>query len=100
MHPDWLGSPQHAAGGAALAFAVVLAGRRLGAAWLAALVAIGVTATTEILIELVEYPLLYAHVRHVTAYYDTLADMAGTLAGAVVGVAVGLAVRARRTHRV
>ena len=46
-------------------------------------------ATAKILVELVEYPLLYSDEFHYSAYYDTLADMASTLVGGVVGAVVG-----------
>jgi hypothetical protein len=42
-----------------------------------------------ILVELVEYPLLYSDTFHYSAYYDTHADMASTLVGAIVGTAIG-----------
>jgi len=96
MGPDWLGSPQHFVGGFFLAVAVAWVARRwIAEWWLLALLAVGVTATAELLIELVEYPLLYSGEPHVTAYYDTLADLAATLAGAVLGAAVGVASRRR-----
>lgn len=92
MHPDWLGSPQHFVGGFALALVVALIARRWVAQWwLVAALAIGATATAELLIELVEYPLLYSDDPRVSAYYDTLADLADTLAGAIVGAAAALA---------
>jgi hypothetical protein len=50
---------------------------------------VGVTSTAEILVELVEYPLLYSDKFHYSAYYDTLADMANTLVGGVAGAAAG-----------
>jgi len=50
--PNWLGSPQHLVIGAC-----------------------------EIVLELVEYPLLYAGKFHYSAYYDTLADMANSVVG-------------------
>jgi hypothetical protein len=96
VRPDWLGSPQHFVGGLLLALVVARVGRRWVAEWwLVAVLAIGVTATAELLVELVEYPLLYADDPHVSAYYDTLADLAATLAGAVAGAAVGLVARRR-----
>jgi hypothetical protein len=86
--PNWLGSPQHVVGGAALALAVALVARRLGASsWVAITIAIGITSTAEILVELLEY--LFKDTYHITAYYDTLADMASTLVGAVIGSLVG-----------
>ena len=94
MGPDWLGSPQHVVGGFVLAVAVTWVARRwIAQWWLVALLAVGVTAAAELIIELVEYPLLYSEDPDVTAYYDTLADLAATLAGAVLGAAVGVAGR-------
>jgi hypothetical protein len=98
MHPDWLGSPQHFVGGLILSGVVAYVARRwVDQWWLVAVVAIGVTATAELLIELVEYPLLYADDPHPSAYADTLADLADTLVGAMVGTVVGLLIaNARR----
>jgi hypothetical protein len=88
--PNWLGSPQHVIAGFALALAIVIAARLVGvSAPLAVALAIGVTSTAELLVELVEYPLLYSDKFHYSAYYDTLADMASTLVGGVVGAAIG-----------
>jgi hypothetical protein len=100
--PDWLGSPQHFAAGAILAFVVVLVAMRYGAQWwLAAIVGVGVTCAAEIALKLAEY--LYVQLSNGTisqgAYYDSLVDNTTTLAGAVVGAAIGVAVvefRARR----
>jgi hypothetical protein len=90
MGPNWLGSPQHVIGGAGLALAVMVVARLFGLrGWLAFALAIGVTSTAEILIELVEYPLLYSDKFHRSAYYDTLSDMASTLVGAVIGAVAG-----------
>jgi hypothetical protein len=84
--PNWLGSPQHFVGGVGLAAAVVLAARWRGLGTsLAFALAVGIASTVEILIELVEYPLLYADKFHASAYYDTLADMGNTLVGGLVG---------------
>ena len=55
-----------------------------------AVAAIGITATAELLVELVEYAVLYADESPPGAYYDTVADMAATLVGAVAGAAIGL----------
>jgi hypothetical protein len=87
--PNWLGSPQHFVGGVGLAAAVVVAARwrGLGGA-LAFALAVGIASTVEILIELMEYPLLYADRFHASAYYDTLADMGNTLVGGIVGAAI------------
>jgi hypothetical protein len=84
--PDWLGSPQHVVAGAAIGIVVVVACRLLGlGSLLSVLLAIGATSTAEILVELIEYPLLYSDAFHRSAYWDTLADLVGTLAGGIVG---------------
>jgi hypothetical protein len=86
--PDWLGSPQHIVGGIGLALIVVAAARLSGIRpWLAFALAVGAASTAEILVELVEYPLLYSDTFHRSAYWDTLSDMASTLVGGVVGAA-------------
>ena len=88
--PHWLGSPQHVVGGLGLAAVVVIVARLLGVSpWLAIALAIGVTCTAEILVELVEYPLLYSDKFHYSAYWDTLADMGSSLVGGIAGAAVG-----------
>jgi len=99
MGPDWLGSPQHVVGGIFVSAVVVVVARRwVGERWLLALLALAVTALAEILIEIAEYPLLYRDDAHVSAYYDTIADMAATMFGGLVGTAGALlAVRPRRT---
>jgi hypothetical protein len=84
--PDWLGSPQHVIAGIALATAVVAAARLCGLrTWLAVVLALGATCTAELLVELIEYPLLYAGAFHRSAYWDTVSDMASTLAGGIAG---------------
>jgi hypothetical protein len=91
--PNWLGSPQHLEVGALLALIVfcLTRWRRLGLPeWAAVVVAIGVVSTAEIVLELVEYPLLYADKFHSSAYYDTLADMASSVTGAIIGTAVAV----------
>lgn len=86
MHPHWLGSPQHVIGGAVLALAVVVVTRRwIRQRWLLTALAIGVAATAELVVEIVEYPLLYSGQIGAAAYYDTIADMASTLVGAILG---------------
>jgi hypothetical protein len=78
-------------GGAGLALAVVLVARRsISQRWILLALAVGLTATAELLIEVVEYPLLYSGRIHVTAYYDTIADLASTLVGAIVGAALSI----------
>jgi len=100
--PNWLGSPQHFAAGAVLAFAIVLVASRWKAPWwLAATLGVGITCVAEIALKLAEY--LYVDLTNGTiaagAYYDSLVDNTTTLAGALVGAAIGVAVvefRARR----
>ena len=91
--PNWLGSPQHFVVGALLALGLffVARWRRIGLPdWAAFVLAIGVISTGEIVLELIEYPLLYADKFHYSAYYDTLADMTNSVVGAVVGATVGV----------
>jgi hypothetical protein len=89
--PNWLGSPRHVVGGLGLALVVVLISRFRGVpAPLTIALGIGAGSTAEILIELVEYPLLYSDKFHYSAYYDTLADMGSTLVGAIAGAASGV----------
>jgi hypothetical protein len=97
MHPDWLGSPQHFVAGALLAVAVVIFAPRFSIqnAWGAAALAVGIVMVGEVLIELLEYPLLYSDDPNLTAYFDTLADLASSLAGGVVGAGAALAYRLR-----
>ena len=85
-----------------LAAAVAWVARRRGlSTLLAAVVAVGVTALAELVIEIAEYPVLYADRFHRTAYYDTIADMASTLVGALAGVAgVTLIIRRRASRNV
>lgn len=91
MGPDWLGSPQHFVGGLLVALGVALGAYRwVDRWWLVALLAVGVTATAEVVVELVEYPLLYTDGPYLTAYYDPVADLAATLVGGVVGAGIGL----------
>lgn len=58
--------------------------------WAAFVLAIGVVSTAEIVLELVEYPAMYAGKFHYSAYYDTLADMASSVVGAVVGACLAV----------
>jgi hypothetical protein len=99
--PNWLGSPQHVVGGVVLALIVVVTARLRGiSVWLAIALGIGVASTAEILVELVEYPLLYSDKFHYSAYYDTLADMASTLVGAILGAGIGAyAIETRRRRQ-
>jgi hypothetical protein len=72
--------------------AVAFAARRFKAPpWVAIIIAIGVTSTAEILVELGEY--FFTDTFHTTAYYDTLANMASTLVGAVIGAVIGACYR-------
>ena len=97
MSPDWLGSPQHVAAGLVLGAAgLAFARRRIAPTWLAFAFALGLVALAELLVELVEYPLLYGADAHARAYYDTIADLAATLAGGVVGALLALVASARR----
>ena len=57
--------------------------------------AVSLVCTAELVLELVEYPLLYADHFHYDAYYDTLADMANSIVGAVVGAALAIPLRRR-----
>lgn len=98
IHPDWTGSPQHFVAGLILAGVIALGLRRIVGwrIWQVALTALLVTMGAEALVELIEYPLLYADRFHATAYYDTVADIADTLAGATLGAVLGAAKSARR----
>jgi hypothetical protein len=93
--PNWLGSPQHFVVGAITAVAVYAAARsrriRLSE-WVAFVVAVSLVSTAELVLELIEYPLLYANHFHHSAYYDTLADMANSLVGAIVGAVAAVPV--------
>jgi hypothetical protein len=91
--PNWLGSPQHVVVGAILALFVygLARWRRLRLPeWAAFAIAVGVVSTAEIILELVEYPLLYADKFHYSAYFDTVADMASSVVGAIIGAAVAV----------
>jgi uncharacterized membrane protein YjdF len=97
VHPDWLGNPQHFVAGFLIAFAVSWVAPRIGITnvWVAAALAIGVVMTAEAAVELVEYPFKYSDDPNVSAYLDTVADLANSLAGAVAGSIVGIALRRR-----
>jgi hypothetical protein len=97
MHPDWLGSPQHVVAGALLAAAVMTLAPRFSIqnAWVAAALAVGLVMVGEALVELAEYPLRYSDDPNLTAYFDTLADLASSLVGGVIGVGVSSAYRLR-----
>ena len=91
MEPDWLGSPQHFAVALAVAAAVAFVARRRHSCawWVAAGLGLGAAASAEIAYELIEYPLRYADEVHLTAYEDTLADLASSLAGGFAGGLIG-----------
>jgi hypothetical protein len=96
--PNWLGSPQHFVVGAIAAVVVYVVARSRWLAlpeWLAFILAVALVSTAELVVELVEYPLLYADHFHYGAYYDTLADMANSIVGAVVGAALAIPLRRR-----
>ena len=100
--PNWLGSPQHLAAGAVLAFVVALvAGRRKAPRWFAAIVAVGLTCTAEIVLKFAEY--LYVHLTNGTiaggAYYDSLVDNTTTLVGALLGAVLGVLIADRGLRR-
>jgi hypothetical protein len=98
MEPDWFGNPKHFLTGGLLAAAVALLAPRLSIhrPLVVVVLAVGVTMTMEAIVELVEYPLKYDDDPNLTAYYDTLADLAGSLAGSVVGAVAVVVLRARR----
>lgn len=91
--PNWLGSPQHVLGGVVVAViaAGVLRPHVRGPA-VRTVLAIGVACLAEVLVEIAEYPLLYSHTLHASAYYDTIADLASTLVGAVLGASAVLVI--------
>jgi hypothetical protein len=75
---------------------VILAPRfSIQSASVAAVLALGVVMIGEALVELVEYPLRYSDDPNLTAYFDTLADLASSLAGGVIGAGAALAYRLR-----
>jgi hypothetical protein len=59
-------------------------------------VALTVTMAAEALVELVEYPLMYADGVSRTAYYDTIGDIGLTLAGAVAGAVAAVLIARHR----
>jgi NAD/NADP transhydrogenase beta subunit len=95
VDPDWLGSPQHFVAGALLAVAVVILAPRFSitSEWVAAALAVGIVMIGEALVELAEYPLRYSDNPNLTAYLDTLADLASSLVGGVVGAGAATAYR-------
>ena len=99
MHPDWLGSPQHFVAGLLLSGAVTWLGRsHVEPTWLLCVFVVAVTGAAELLVELLEYPVLYADHFHRSAYYDTLADMADTMVGGFIGTALGLIAARQSRH--
>jgi hypothetical protein len=98
VSPDWLGNPQHLIAGAVLAFAVAHVARRWIPAWWARIgVAVGVTLTAEIFVELAEYVAYYRDGATAEEYYDTLADLVASLAGALAGAGASMIVATRRS---
>jgi hypothetical protein len=97
--PNWLGSPQHFVVGAIAAMVVFAAARsrwiRLPE-WVAFVLAVSLVSTAELVLELIEYPLLYADHFHHSAYYDTLTDMASSIVDAIVGGVVAAIFTRRR----
>ena len=96
--PNWLGSPQHFVVGliaAVVAYAVARSRWLRLPEWLAFVVAVSLVSTAELVLELFEYPLLYADTFHYSAYYDTIADMANSIVGAVVGAAIAVPIARR-----
>ncbi len=99
--PNWLGSPQHVVVGAILAAVVygLARSKRLRLPeWAALAVAVGIVSTAEIVLELVEYPLMYSGTFHDSAYYDTLADLASSVVGALIGAAIAVPLARRSAH--
>jgi hypothetical protein len=100
--PNWLGSPQHFVVGAIAAMVVFAAARsrwiRLPE-WVAFVLAVSLVSTAELVLELIEYPLLYADHFHHSAYYDTLADMANSAVGAIAGAIVAASFSRRLARR-
>jgi hypothetical protein len=92
VHPDWLGNPHHFVVGAALALVVAYVAPRIGVRqwWITVALAVGVTMAAEAVVELLEYPLKYSGDPNVTAYLDTVSDLASSLLGAMVGAAAGV----------
>jgi hypothetical protein len=101
MHPDWLGNPQHFVAGFLLAAGLIWLAPRFSItnAWVAAALAVGVVMIGEAMVELVEYPLKYSGDPNLTAYFDTIADLANSLAGAIAGSAVGTLLVRRYSRR-
>jgi hypothetical protein len=64
--------------------------------WLAAALAVGIVMIGEALVELVEYPLRYSDDLNLTAYLDTVSDLASSLVGGVIGAAAAAAYGLRR----
>jgi len=97
MSPNWLSDPKHVVAGAVLGFALVAVGwNRVRPVSLLALLSISLVALAELMVELLEYPLVYAGEFYPSAYYDTIADLADTMVGGLVGVVGALIVKRRR----
>jgi hypothetical protein len=67
--------------------------------WVAFVLAVSLVSTAELVLELIEYPLLYADHFHHSAYYDTLADMANSVVGAIAGAIVAASFSRRLARR-
>ncbi len=96
--PNWLGSPQHFVVGAIAAVVAYFVARSRWVSvpeWIAFVLAVSLVCTAELVLELVEYPWLYADHFHYGAYYDTLADMANSIVGAVFGAALAIPLHRR-----
>jgi hypothetical protein len=61
---------------------------------------VGVVSTGELVLELIEYPLLYSDKFHYSAYYDTLADMANSVVGALIGMTIAVPITRRLARKV
>jgi hypothetical protein len=90
--PSWLGSPQHFFVGAlaALIVYVLVAWRSDLPEWATFVIAVGAVCTAELVVEILEYPVLYGDDARPSAYYDTVADMAASVVGAVVGAVIAV----------
>jgi hypothetical protein len=85
MSPHWSASLHHLVAGLLLAGAITLVLRRWTPAWVAVALGISVASMAEGVIEVLEWRFLYRHATSVSAYFDTVADLAMTILGAVVG---------------
>ena len=98
MSPDVLGNPQHFVAGAVLAFLVAhVAGRWVRDWWARVAIAVGVTLTAEIFVEIAEYFVWHQGTAEGKEYYDLVADLVASLVGALTGAAGSLVLTARRS---